>query len=132
MAAGPTATSIDGYIASFPAGTRTILQELRALIRASAPEAVETISYAIPTFDLNGKHVVSFAGYERHIGLYPAPIDAEGFKDDLLPYRSGRATARFPIGDPLPADLIRRIVEFQLMRVMRGSSGRTPRTAEGA
>jgi uncharacterized protein YdhG (YjbR/CyaY superfamily) len=68
-----TATDIDAYIAEFPPETQQVLRDLRELIRASAPEANETISYAMPTFDLNGRHLVHFAGYARHIGFYPIP-----------------------------------------------------------
>jgi len=108
-----TAGSIDEYIAGFPPATQEVLQELRALIRASAPDATETISYAIPTFDLAGRHLVHFAGYEKHIGFYPVPSGIEAFKDELTPYRSGKGSAQFPLGQPLPTDLIRRIVAFR-------------------
>ena len=72
-----TATSIDEYIAEFPLGTQKVLEELRALIKASAPDATETISYAIPTFDLNGHHLVHFAGYATHVGFYPTGSGVE-------------------------------------------------------
>lgn len=114
MANRSTANSIDEYIAGFPPETQKVLEELRALIKASAPDATETISYAIPTFDLNGKHLVHFAGYERHVGLYPAPSGLEAFKKDLKPYKSGKGSVQFPLGQPLPKDLIRRIVEFRV------------------
>ena len=114
MAHRSTANSIGEYIAEFPPETQKVLEELRALIKASAPDATETISYAIPTFDLNGKHLVHFAGYERHVGLYPAPSGLEAFKKDLKPYKSGKGSVQFPLGQPLPKDLIRRIVEFRV------------------
>ena len=95
---------------------------MRALIRASAPDATETISYAIPTFDLNGKHLVHFAGYAKHIGFYPVPSAMEAFKEELEPYRSGKGSAQFPLGRPLPADLIRRIVEFRVVENTRKAS----------
>jgi uncharacterized protein YdhG (YjbR/CyaY superfamily) len=114
MANRATANSIDEYIAGFPPETQKVLEELRALIQASAPDATETISYAIPTFDLNGKHLVHFAGYERHVGLYPAPSGLEAFKEDLKPYKSGKGSVQFPLGQPLPKVLIRRIVEFRV------------------
>ena len=114
MANRSTANSIDEYIAGFPPETQKVLEELRALIKASAPDATETISYAIPTFDLNGKHLVHFAGYERHVGLYPAPSGLEAFKKDLKPYKSGKGSVQFPLGQPLPKDLIHRIVEFRV------------------
>jgi len=114
MADRSTANSIDEYIAGFPPETQKVLEEMRALIRASAPGATETISYAIPTFDLNGKHLVHFAGYKTHIGFYPVPSGLEAFKEDLMPYKQGKGSVQFPLGQPLPTDLIRRIVEFRV------------------
>ncbi|TDB36799.1 MAG: hypothetical protein D9V44_09820 [Actinobacteria bacterium] len=119
MANRPTATSIDGYIAAFPADTRRALLEVKSLIRDVAPDATETISYAIPTFDMNGRHLVHFAGYERHIGLYPTPTGMEEFRADLEPYKQGKGSVQFPLGKPLPLDLIRRIVEFRVQEVAR-------------
>ena len=83
MANRSTANAIDEYIAGFLPKTQAVLGELRVLIKACAPGATEMISYAIPTFDLNGKHLVHFAGYARHVGLYPAPSGLEAFKEDL-------------------------------------------------
>lgn len=117
-----TATTIDGYIAEFPPEVRHALEEVRAIIRAAAPGATETISYAIPTFDLEGKHLVHFAGYDRHIGLYPTPSGLEAFKDEFAGYKSGKGSVRIPLGEPLPSDLIRRIVEFRIAEVTGGSS----------
>jgi uncharacterized protein YdhG (YjbR/CyaY superfamily) len=114
MPARPNATTIDAYIAEFPPETRAVLEKMRALIREAAPEATETISYAIPTFDLNGKHLVHFAGYARHVGFYPIPSAMTAFADELAPFKSGKGSAQFPLSEPLPADLIRRIVEFRV------------------
>lgn len=104
---------MDEYIAEFPPETREVLEQLRALIKASAPGATETISYAIPTFDLNG-HLVHFAGFAKHVGFYPTGSGVEAFKDELEPYKSGKGSVQFPLGRPLPVDLIRRIVEFRV------------------
>ena len=114
MAMRSGAGTIDEYIAAFPAETQAVLREMRALLRASAPDAKETISYAIPTFDLNGRHLVHFAGYERHIGFYPIPSGIEAFKDEFKPYKQGKGSIQFPLGQPLPKDLIRRVVEFRV------------------
>ena len=122
MANRSTASSIDEYIAGFPPETQKVLEELRALIRAAAPDATETISYAIPTFDLNGRHLVHFAGYAKHIGFYPVPSGMEAFKEELKPYKSGKGSAQFPLGQPLPTDLIRRIVEFRVEENTRKAS----------
>ena len=117
-----TATTIDEYIAEFPPETQAVLEEMRALIRAAAPDATETISYAIPTFDLNGKHLVHFAGYAKHIGFYPVPSAMTAFADELAPYKSGKGSAQFPLGEPLPTDLIRRIVEFRVAENLKKTS----------
>jgi uncharacterized protein YdhG (YjbR/CyaY superfamily) len=110
----PGPTSIDEYIAEFPAATQTALGEMRALIRASAPDAAETMSYAIPTFDLNGRHLVHFAGYDRHVGFYPTASGIAAFDDELTQYKRGRGSVQLPLDRPLPTDLIRRIVEFRV------------------
>ena len=114
MANRSNATSIDEYISEFPSGTQGVLKQLRALITASAPDATETISYAIPTFDLNGRHLVHFAGYERHVGFYPTGSGIEAFKAELTPFKSAKGSVQFPIDQPLPTDLIRRMVEFRV------------------
>jgi uncharacterized protein YdhG (YjbR/CyaY superfamily) len=122
MPSRSSAGSIDAYIAEFPPETRKVLQELRALIRASAPDATETMSYAIPTFDLNG-HLVHFAGFTKHIGFYPTGRGVEAFKEELGPYKIGKGSVQFPLGEPLPAHLIRRIVEYRVRENTRKTSG---------
>ena len=114
MANRSTASSIDEYIAGFPAHTQKVLGELRALIRSAAPGATETISYSMPAFDLNGRHLVFFAGYEKHIGFYPIPTGIDAFREELKPYKQGKGSVQFPLDQPLPTDLIRRIVEFRV------------------
>jgi len=116
----PSAASVDQYIAGFPAETQMLLEEIRAIIHGAAPEATESISYAIPTFDLNGKHLVHFAGYAKHIGFYPVPSAVEAFNEELAHYKSGKGSAQFPLDHPLPADLIRRIVEFRVGEITEG------------
>jgi uncharacterized protein YdhG (YjbR/CyaY superfamily) len=108
------ARSIDDYVAAFPPETQLVLREIRGLIRECAPEATETISYTIPTFDLNGRHLVHFAGYGDFVSLYPGASSFEEFGEELAPYRNAKATARFSIERPLPEDLIRRIVRFRV------------------
>jgi uncharacterized protein YdhG (YjbR/CyaY superfamily) len=85
---------------------------MRAIIAAAAPDATVRISYSMPTFDLNGRHLVHFAGHTNHVGLYPIPSGIETFKSDLATYKEGKGSVQFPLGRPLPADPIRRIVEF--------------------
>lgn len=109
-----SAKAIDEYVAGFPEETRAVLQEMRTIIAAAAPDAVETMSYAIPTFDLHGRHLVHFAGYESHIGFYPAPSGIAAFKDELKPFKSAKGSVQFPLDRPLPANLIWRIVAFRV------------------
>jgi len=109
------AATIDEYIAEFPPETQGLLEEMRALIKSVAPEATETISYAIPTFDLYGRHLVHFAAFKKHIGFYPVPGGyEEAFKEELEPYKRGKGSIQFPLDEPIPWDLIRRMVEFRV------------------
>jgi uncharacterized protein YdhG (YjbR/CyaY superfamily) len=105
--------NIDEYIAAFPAEVQEKLQKLRKIIRQSAPEAVETMSYQMPTFKLK-KNLVHFAAYENHIGFYPAPSGIEAFKNELAGYKHDKGSVQFKLSDPLPAELIRKIVEFRV------------------
>jgi len=113
--------SIDEYVAGFTQDTQRALIELLNLVRASLPNATETIAYGMPTFDLGEKHVLHFAGFAEHVALYPVPDWFEAFGEEATPYRSGQGTLKFPLGKPLPADLIRRIVEFSAAHSGGGS-----------
>lgn len=106
---------MEEYIAEFPPPTQAVLQQLRAIIREEAPGAVETISYAIPTYDLNGRHLVHFAGYERHVGFYPTGRGMEAFRNELSAYKTGKGSVQFRLDQPLPVDLIRRMVAFRVL-----------------
>jgi uncharacterized protein YdhG (YjbR/CyaY superfamily) len=112
-----TATSIDEYIAEFPPATQKLLRQMRDLIRHVAPEAVEAISYAIPTFDLHGRHLVHFAGFKSHVGFYPMASGVEHFQAELAGYKSAKGSVQFPFDRPLPLDLVQRIVEFRVGEV---------------
>lgn len=105
--------NIDAYIASFPKETQKILDQLRATIRKAAPEAEETIKYAIPTFTFNG-NLVHFAAFKNHIGFYPTPSGIEAFKKELSVYEGAKGSVKFPIEKPLPFDLITEIVKFRV------------------
>jgi uncharacterized protein YdhG (YjbR/CyaY superfamily) len=108
------ATTIDAYIAEYPAEVQALLEEMRALIREVAPEATETISYAIPTFDLNGRHLVHFAAFKNHLGFYPTGSGVEAFKDEFSAYKSSKGSVQFPFGTPVPWELIRRVVAYRV------------------
>jgi uncharacterized protein YdhG (YjbR/CyaY superfamily) len=106
--------SIDEYIATFPEEIQARLEAVRATIKAAAPEAEERISYQMPTFVLNG-HLVYFAAWKDHIGFYPASGRVtEVFKDELARYASGKGSVRFPMSQPLPLELISKIVQFRV------------------
>jgi uncharacterized protein YdhG (YjbR/CyaY superfamily) len=122
VASRSVATSIDEYISEFPPETQRVLEQVRMVIRQAAPDATETISYAMPTFDMNGHHLVHFAGYAKHIGFYPVPSGAEAFKEELSVYKGGKGSVQFPLSAPMPTDLIRRIVEFRVGESNREAS----------
>ena len=105
---------IGAYIAGFPTDVQQILEKIRKTIRKAAPEAEETISYLIPTFNLKGTYLIYFAAYKKHIGLYPAPRGNERFKKELSRYEGGKGTVRFPLDQPIPLALITRIVKFRI------------------
>lgn len=110
----PVPQTIDEYIGGFSVEVQLILEKIRQTIRKAAPAAEEGISYQIPTFKLNGKPLLHFAAYKKHIGLYPAPREAEEFKKELAAYEGGKGTVQFPLDTPVPYDLIRRIVKFRM------------------
>jgi uncharacterized protein YdhG (YjbR/CyaY superfamily) len=113
-----TDATIDDYIASYPDDVQTILGEVRRTIRQAAPAAVESISYQIPTYKLNGHPLIYFAGWKHHISIYPLPSGGDdSFERDLDHYRSGKGTAQFPLDKPIPYDLIRKMVESHLARL---------------
>ena len=113
-------TNIDEYIAEFPPEVRELLERVRALVHEYAPGATETISYAIPTFDLAGRHLVHFAAFAKHLGFYPTGSGMDAFRDELGAYKTSRGTVQFPFDRPLPEELVRRMVEFRVARIEGG------------
>ena len=109
-----TFDSIDEYIETFPDDIQKILKELRETIKAAAPEAGETISYGIPTFTLNGKYLIYFAGWKNHISIYPIPAGTEAFKKQISKYVEGKGTLKFPTNKPLPLQLITKMVKLNI------------------
>ncbi|HEX6889681.1 MAG TPA: DUF1801 domain-containing protein [Chryseolinea sp.] len=108
-------STIDDYIAGFQEDTRQMLEQIRETIKEGVPGAEEKISYGIPCITLNGKYLLYFAGYKKHIGLYPVP--RKGFEKDFAPYKtSGRGTIQFPLDHPLPLKLVKKITKFRLQQ----------------
>jgi uncharacterized protein YdhG (YjbR/CyaY superfamily) len=110
--------SVDEYIAAQPDAVQTILGRVRSAIRKAMPEADEVISYKIPTYKLNGRAVLHFAGWKQHYSLYPAGERlAAAFKDELASYTVEKGTIRFPLSQPVPVKLIERIAKFRAQQV---------------
>jgi uncharacterized protein YdhG (YjbR/CyaY superfamily) len=106
---------IDEFIAAYPPDMQEILQKIRATIRAAAPEAEEKFAYGIPTFTHHG-NLVHFSAYPNHIGFYPGSAPVTDFARELEPYETSKGTIRFPLDQPVPYDLIDRIVRFCVIR----------------
>ena len=106
-------SSVDEYISSFPEHIREKLYEIRDVIKKIVPEAQEKISYQMPAFFLNG-NIVYFAGFSKHIGFYPGANGVEVFKNELTKYKFAKGSVQFPVNEPLPIELIKRIVTFKV------------------
>ena len=113
MAKTPPPKDIDEYIARFPADVRTILERVRATIRNAAPEANETISYQMPAFKQHGI-LVYFAGWKKHIGLYPPVSGDKVLEEAVAPYSGPKGNLQFPLDEPIPYDLIEQIVTLRV------------------
>lgn len=111
--------NMDQYIESFPSKIQTILRKIRSIIREEVPDATEAMSYAMPTFKLNGKNLVHFAAFPNHIGFYPTPSGIEKFKKDIAKYKWAKGSVQFPF-DGVPYDLIKKIVQFRVKEEMAG------------
>lgn len=106
--------AIETYIAQFPEDVQQILTNIRAVIRETAPNAVESISYGMPAYKTNKKPLVYFAGYKNHIGVYATPAGHERFSEELSAYKQGKGSVQFPLSQPIPYNLIKRIVAFKV------------------
>lgn len=105
--------TIDDYIERYPPQIQEILQQVRAAIREAAPQAVEKIAYQMPTFFLKG-NLVHFAVYSHHLGFYPTPSGIAAFQEELKPYKRSKGAVQFPLEQPMPLDLIRRITAYRV------------------
>jgi len=107
------AKDIDEFIAGFPADVQKVLKKVRATIKKAAPKAEEPINYGIPTFSLNG-NLVHFSAFKNHIGFYPTPSGIEKFKKELSVYEGAKGSVKFPLDQPIPHELITKIVKFRV------------------
>lgn len=108
-----TFDTVAEYIDTFPADVQKILKKIRSTIRKAAPKATESISYQIAAYKLDGKVLIYFAGFSKHVSVYPAPRTAPEFAEELAAYKGGKGTAQFPLDKPIPYELITRIVNFR-------------------
>ena len=109
--------TIDEYIESFPESVRRILEKLRDTVQKVAPEAVESISYEMPTFKLNKKRLVYSSAWKNYIGFYSIPSGNEAFRRELSPYEGEKGSLRFPLEKPIPYDLVKKIVMFRMKEI---------------
>ena len=108
-------TSVEDYIASFPILIQEHLKSLRNTILKKAPQAIESMAYGMPAYKTNGKPLVYFAAYKNHVGFYATPTGHAEFAEELSKYKTGKGSVQFPINQPMPLELIERIVEFRVM-----------------
>ncbi|MCC6382668.1 MAG: DUF1801 domain-containing protein [Dehalococcoidia bacterium] len=109
--------NVDEFIAGYAPAVQEILQAIRAVVREEVPEAEEAIAYGIPTFRLGGKNLVHFSAFARHVGFYPAPTGIAAFREELAAYKSAKGSVQFPLDQPIPYALIRRITAFRAAEV---------------
>ncbi len=117
--------TVDDYIEQFPPQVQEMLQGIRAVVREAAPEARERISYGMPTYSMK-KNLVHFAAFKHHIGLYPTPSGTAAFEAELSAYVRGKGSVQFPLDEPMPLDLIRRIVLFRVAEERREPGAAAP------
>jgi uncharacterized protein YdhG (YjbR/CyaY superfamily) len=106
--------TVDEYIASFPEDVRTKLAQVRTAIRENAPEAEESFAYQMPAYKSGGRPLVYFAGFKNHIGFYATPTGHSKFAAELSKFKQGKGSVQFPLNEPMPLDLIARIVRFRV------------------
>ncbi len=110
-------TTIEEYVANYPKSVQLTLDEIRRLIKKLVPDAIETISYGIPTYKYKGKNLIHFAAYGKHIGLYPGSQAIELFKGDLTDYKTSKGTIQFPLDKPIPLELVSKIVRSNIEEI---------------
>jgi uncharacterized protein YdhG (YjbR/CyaY superfamily) len=111
------AESIDQYIDGFPPEIQALLRQMRSVIASAAPTASEAIKYSMPTFTLHG-NLVHFAGFKNHIGFYPGPSGIHAYTREISKYENSKGAVRFPLDQPLPVQLITKIVKFRVKETL--------------
>src|SRR6267143_2015366 len=111
--------TMDRYIESFPENVQSVLEKLRATVQEAAPEAVESISYQMPTFKLKGQRLAYFSAWKNHVGFYSIPEGNEAFRKELSPYSGEKGSLRFPLDKPIPYDLVKKTVIFRMKEIQK-------------
>jgi uncharacterized protein YdhG (YjbR/CyaY superfamily) len=108
-------TSINEYISTLPVPTQKLMEQIRAAIRSVAPKAEEKINYKMAAFKLDGHYIAHFAAWKKHIGMYPIPAGDAAFQKEILPYKGVKSSLQFPLDQPLPLKLIKKMVNFRIV-----------------
>jgi len=114
-----TFRNIDEYIMTLPKEAQSIIQDIRKLVHEMVPGATETISYQMPTFKLGKAYVLYVAAWKDHIGLYPTPDGITAFEKELRPYKRAKGSVRFPLNEPIPYKLIRKIARYRAAQIQK-------------
>lgn len=113
--------TIDAYIASFPPDIQMLLDKVRQTIRQAAPKAMESISYGLAAYKIEGKPLAYFGGFKHHVGFYGTPDAHDAFKEELKDYKQGKGSIQFPFSKPLPLGLITRIVKYKAQSLKKSA-----------
>ena len=124
-------TSVDEYIAACPEQAQSYVQKIRETIQATVPEAREKISYQIGAFELNGKGFIGFAGWNKHVSIYPIPSGSDAFNKEISKYADGKGTLKFPLDKPLPVKLISRAVKYLVADKLKDAEAKYGRKNKG-
>ena len=108
-------TTVNSYISSQDPKVQIVLNKLRKIINTLAKESVESMSYGMPGYKLNGKPLIYFGAFKKHIGVYPTPSGIEAFQKDLSPYKSAKGSVQFPLDSPFPYDLFEKILKYKIL-----------------
>ena len=108
-----TVSTVDEYINQFDHEVKHRLLELRKLIKAESPNAVESFSYGLVGYKRNGRPLVYFGGFKNHVGFYATPNGHKAFAKDFAKYKQGKGSAQFPLSEPLPLELVKRVVQYR-------------------